>query len=98
MASILLRRRLAPTATRVIQRHISTTVARRDANIPEKITNREIQNIHETHVVEGMTAEEILAETGSGKDSKMRHFTGTLLPRCILPTMSELLCCDHLRS
>ena len=98
MASVLLRRRLAPTATRVIQRHISTTVARRDASIPEKITNREIQNIHETHVVDGMTAEEILAETGTGKDSKMRHFTGTLFPRCALSTMSELWCRDHQRS
>jgi hypothetical protein len=42
-------------------------------------------------VVEGMTAEEILAETGTGKDSKMRHFTGTLFPKMYFVHNEEVM-------
>jgi len=83
MASSLLQRRLLQTASRFIQRNISTSGVRCNANPTEESTaNRAVQNVFDTHIVEdlhGMTAAEILAETGTRKDSKMRHFTGVFL-------------------
>jgi NADH dehydrogenase (ubiquinone) Fe-S protein 2 len=89
MASALLRRCLPPTTTRTIQRYISTTAARYHASQTEEVENRAVQNAFDTHTVEdlhGMTAAEILAETGTRKDSKMRHFTGMFLfPKLLFP-------------
>ncbi|KAG1747722.1 hypothetical protein EDB19DRAFT_1686490 [Suillus lakei] len=65
MASTLLRRQLA-LPKRSLLHSFSSSVARRQ------------QEVHETHTVEdlhGMSAADILKETGTRADAKLRHFT-----------------------
>jgi NADH dehydrogenase (ubiquinone) Fe-S protein 2 len=69
MASALLRRLVLPK--RAISRSISTS--------PARWTPEVTKNPLDTHTVEdlhGMSAAEILAETGTRADTKLRHFTG----------------------
>lgn len=75
MASSLLRRQFA-LSKRSAFRSFSSTSARWR---PEQIQPGG-RNVFDTHTVEdlhGMSASDILAESGTRADSKLRHFTGT---------------------
>jgi NADH dehydrogenase (ubiquinone) Fe-S protein 2 len=94
MACILLRRQLLQTATRRLHRHISLATTCRQASHLERSANHGVKNVFDTHVVEdlqGMTASEILSESGSRKESKMRHFTGECRLVCVVMHNDEIL-------
>ncbi|KAI0050593.1 NADH-ubiquinone oxidoreductase [Auriscalpium vulgare] len=82
MASTLLRRHLARSLPRAPRRLLSTTpslAAQTTQSDSQGAYTRSGKHVFDTHIVEdlhGMTATEILAETGSKKESQMRHFTG----------------------
>jgi hypothetical protein len=102
MASILLRRHIQTTATRLIKRNVSVTAARFQASSLDESTPKRVgHDVFDTHIVEdlqGMSAHEILAEKGTRKESKMRHFTGVCWLRYVpsktnsidLPNASQL--------
>ena len=72
MASALLRRHLVPKPT--LFRSFSTSPARWKPEVQSTA-----KGPFDTHTVEdlhGMSASEILAETGTRADTKLRHFTG----------------------
>lgn len=78
MASALLRRQLI-LPKRTTFRTFSTSPARWK---PEVQSTNGAKNPLETHTVEdlhGMSAAEILAETGTRADTKLRHFTGAFV-------------------
>jgi NADH dehydrogenase (ubiquinone) Fe-S protein 2 len=81
MASVLLRRQLSRTAPRIIRRHLSSTSSlQAGPSVQQSVPSEGAKNVFDTHTVEdlhGMSAAEILAETGTRADAKMRHFTGT---------------------
>lgn len=75
MASTLLRRQLALPKCNFF-RAFSSSATRCG---PEVQSNNGGKNVFETHTVEdlhGMSASDILAESGTRADSKLRHFTG----------------------
>ncbi|KAG2342061.1 Ndufs2, NADH:ubiquinone oxidoreductase 49 kd subunit [Suillus weaverae] len=77
MASTLLRRQLV-LPRRSLLRSFSSSVTRRQPEVVQPSTNG-TNNLYETHTVEdlhGMSAVEILKETGTRADAKLRHFTG----------------------
>lgn len=77
MASTLLRRQLA-LPRRSLFRSFSSSVGRRQPEVVQPDTNG-TNNLYQTHTVEdlqGMSAAEILKETGTRADAKLRHFTG----------------------
>ena len=79
MASTLLRRQLA-LPRRSLLRSFSSSVALRQSEVVQPDTNS-AKNVYDTHTVEdlhGMSAAEILKETGTRADTKLRHFTGEL--------------------
>jgi NADH dehydrogenase (ubiquinone) Fe-S protein 2 len=83
MASTMLRRQLCSRSPRLFQRSLSSTSAVRQlSQAQEAAQTTGAKNIFDTHTVEdlqGMHASDILAETGSRKEAKMRHFTGMSL-------------------
>lgn len=86
MATNLLRRQLARAAPMRLAASTSTPsfAARRTLSSTaqaqaEPVTSQSGKPVHETHTVEdlhGMSASDILAETGTRRDAQMRHFTG----------------------
>lgn len=81
MASALLLRHLA-LPKRTTFRSFSTFPARWKPEVQSTA-----KNPFDTHTVEdlhGMSAAEILAETGTRADTKLRHFTGALLSLVLL--------------
>lgn len=83
MASALLRRQLT-LPKRPLLRPFSSSVARRQPEVVQPGTNG-ANNVFQTHTVEdlhGMSAAEILTETGTRADAKLRHFTGKFSPKC----------------
>ena len=83
MASVLLRRQLV-LPKRTVFRSFSTSPARWK---PEVQPTNGARNPFETHTVEdlhGMSAAEILAETGTRADAKLRHFTGMFVSLFVL--------------
>lgn len=61
---------------RLLQRSIATSSARQVEQ-----TTQDVKTSFDYHTVEdlqGMSAHEILAETGTRDETKMRHFTGAL--------------------
>ena len=84
MASTMLRRQLSSRPPRILQRCLSSTSAVRQLSQAQQgAQTTGAKNIFDTHTVEdlqGMHASDILAETGSRKEAKIRHFTGTLPP------------------
>lgn len=80
MVSVLLRRQLSQAAPRIIRRHISSTSSlHAGPSVQQSVPTEGGKNVFNTHTVEdlhGMSAAEILAETGTRADAKMRHFTG----------------------
>ena len=93
MASTLLRRQLARAPSRITSRTCAPTLsARRPLSSTsvvqaEDITDPKVsartqgaRSVFDTHTVEdlhGMSAADILLETGTRRDTQMRHFTGT---------------------
>lgn len=98
MASTLLRRQLRRSLPNLSRRWISSTPSFRAEPINESGSSpatgsQGATNVFGTHTVEdlhGMSASEILAETGSRKDISMRHFTGEYM----LTPSSVLLCTE----
>ena len=88
MASALLRRQIfLPKQT--VFRSFSTSPARWKPEV-QSTNSSGARNPFETHTVEdlhGMSATEILAETGTRADAKLRHFTGAFLLRFTLLLM-----------
>jgi NADH dehydrogenase (ubiquinone) Fe-S protein 2 len=85
MASTLLRRQLA-LPTRSLLRSFSSSVASRQPEVVQPGTNG-AKNVFQTHTVEdlhGMSAAEILTETGTRADAKFRHFTGEWTSQCCI--------------
>jgi len=80
MASTMLRRQLWSRSPRVLQRSLSSTSAVRQlSQAQQEAQTTGAKNVFDTHIVEdlqGMHASDILAETGSRKEAKIRHFTG----------------------
>ena len=80
MASTMLRRQLCSRSPRIFQRSLSSTSAVRQLSQAQQAAQTTgAKNVFETHTVEdlqGMHASDILAETGSRKEAKIRHFTG----------------------
>ena len=80
MASTMLRRQLCSRSPRILQRSLSSTSAVRQLSQAQQAAQTTgAKNVFETHTVEdlqGMHASDILAETGSRKEAKIRHFTG----------------------
>lgn len=77
MASTLLRRQLV-LPRRSLLRSFSSSVARHQPEVLQPGTNGS-NNSYGTHTVEdlhGLSAAEILKETGTRADAKLRHFTG----------------------
>lgn len=76
-------RSLQRTAPAVLRRRLFASTATSRAEPQPGADTAQTQgakNIFNTHTVEdlhGMHATEILAETGTRADAKMRHFTGT---------------------
>ncbi|KAG1879618.1 Ndufs2, NADH:ubiquinone oxidoreductase 49 kd subunit [Suillus tomentosus] len=82
MASTLLRRQLA-LPRRSLLRLFSSSVARRQPEVVQPDTNG-TNNLYQTHTVEdlqGMSAADILKETGTRADAKFRHFTVNFGPQ-----------------
>lgn len=83
MASTMLRRQLCSCSPRFFQRSLSSTSAVRQLSAAQSgAQTTGAKNVFDTHTVEdlhGMHASDILAETGSRKEAKIRHFTGTSL-------------------
>lgn len=81
MASMLLRSlpRTASAVPRRLIRNISASTSALQAEPAETSTHVQAKNAFDYHTVEdlqGMTASQLLAETGSRQEAKMRHFTG----------------------
>ncbi len=82
MASMLLRSlpRTASAVPRRLIRNISASTSVLQAEPAETSTTQaQAKNAFDYHTVEdlqGMTASQLLAETGSRQEAKMRHFTG----------------------
>ena len=79
MASTLLRRQLARISHLAPRRCISTSSSLHQQTESRGAYTPEGKHVFDTHTVEdlhGMAAKDILAETGSRKESQMRHFTG----------------------
>ena len=79
MASVLLRRRLLHNIGFAQRRLLSSTssVLAQEAAAPQGPSPG--KNAFKRHIAEdlgGVSASEILAETGTRKDAQMRHFTG----------------------
>jgi hypothetical protein len=77
MASVLLRRRLAHNISFAQRRLLSSTSSVLAQAAPQANT-RSGQDAFNRHIAEGLqgvSASEILAETGTRKDAQMRHFT-----------------------
>ena len=78
----MLRRQLCSCTPRIFQRSLSSTSAVRQLSQAQQgAQTTGAKNVFDTHTVEdlhGMHASDILAETGSRKEAKIRHFTGTL--------------------
>lgn len=67
-------------------RSFSSSVVRRQSEVAQPGTNG-AKNVFQTHTVEdlhGMSAAEILTETGTRADAKFRHFTGGFSLKCCL--------------
>lgn len=81
MASTMLRRQLCSCYPKIFKRSLASTSALRQLSPAQKgAQTTGAKNIFDTHTVEdlqGMHASDILAETGSRKEAKIRHFTGT---------------------
>jgi hypothetical protein len=84
MASVLLRRRLAHNISFAQRRLLSSTssVLAQEAQGPSSSATTPGgggKNAYSRHIAEdlgGLSASEVLAETGTRKDAQMRHFTG----------------------
>ncbi|KAH7923796.1 NADH-ubiquinone oxidoreductase [Leucogyrophana mollusca] len=81
MAASLLRRTLAKSSPllRTRARAFSTTPATLNVQVEDSARTTGARNVFESHTVEdlhGMSAAEILTETGTRADAKLRHFTG----------------------
>jgi len=94
MASTMLRRQLCSRFPRIPQRSLSSTSAVRQLSQAQQAAQTTgAKNVSETHTVEDlqdMHASDILAETGSRKEAKIRHFTGAS-PRPGNLTTAQLL-------
>ena len=90
LASQLLRRNIARAPSAAARRFISRSPAAAAAEPTSTGGGRpgfapSGRSVFDTHTVEelqGMSAKDILHETGSRKDSQMRHFTGVSIPVC----------------
>ena len=80
MASTMLQRQLCSRSPRLFQRSLSSTSAVRQLSPAQQTAQTTAEKgVFDTHIVEdlqGIHASEILAETGSRKEAKIRHFTG----------------------
>jgi NADH dehydrogenase (ubiquinone) Fe-S protein 2 len=82
MASVLLRRQLARNNVFANRRFFSSTssiLAQAAPQGPTATTGDGGRNTFKKHIAEGLqgvSASEILAESGTRKDAQMRHFTG----------------------
>jgi NADH dehydrogenase (ubiquinone) Fe-S protein 2 len=81
MASVLLRRRLAHNTSFAQRRLISSTASVLAQAAPQgpSANTRSGKDAFNRHIAEGLqgvSASEILAESGTRKDAQMRHFTG----------------------
>jgi NADH dehydrogenase (ubiquinone) Fe-S protein 2 len=82
MASVLLRRQLAHNGRFAQRRLFSATSSVLTQAAPQQdpsATTRGGKNAFNRHIAEdlqGVSASEILAESGTRKDAQMRHFTG----------------------
>jgi NADH dehydrogenase (ubiquinone) Fe-S protein 2 len=81
MASVLLRRRLAHDISFAQRRLFSSTTSVLAQAAPQgpSATTRSGKDAFNRHIAEdlqGVSASEILAESGTRKDAQMRHFTG----------------------
>jgi NADH dehydrogenase (ubiquinone) Fe-S protein 2 len=82
MASVLLRRQLARNISFANRRLFSSTssvLAQAAPQGPTATTGDGGRNVFNKHIAEdlqGVSASEVLAESGTRKDAQMRHFTG----------------------
>ncbi|KAF9067182.1 putative NADH dehydrogenase 49K chain [Rhodocollybia butyracea] len=87
--------KLPPSSTTLLRRYLtSTPTARLAEQVPasDSTHTQGAKNVFEYHTVEdlqGMHASEILAETGTRADAKMRHFTAHGVLRLILELNGE---------
>ena len=90
----MLRRQLCSRSSRIFQRSLSSTSAVRQLSQAQQAAQTTgAKNVFDTHTVEdlqGMHASDILAETGSRKEAKIRHFTG-ISPRLGIFMTDKLL-------
>ena len=98
MASALLRRRLAHNISFAQRRLLSSTpsVLAQEAAAPQgpSATTRGGKR-HIAEDLGGVSASEILAETGTRKDAQMRHFTGDFFSFCFRERFDLLTICPH---
>jgi NADH dehydrogenase (ubiquinone) Fe-S protein 2 len=76
MASVLLRRQLARNISFSNRRLFSSTSSVLAQAAPQGDGGRNAFNKHIAEGLQGVSASEILAESGTRKDAQMRHFTG----------------------
>jgi NADH dehydrogenase (ubiquinone) Fe-S protein 2 len=81
MASVLLRRQLARNISVINRRLLSSTSSVLAQVAPQGPTTatRDTKNEFKRHIAEdlqGISASDVLAESGTRKDAQMRHFTG----------------------
>ncbi|KAJ8507706.1 hypothetical protein ONZ45_g9956 [Pleurotus djamor] len=83
MASMLLRS-MSRSATKRLARNIASSSVARQAEPHDTETKQAAKNVFDYHTVEdlqGMHASQLLAETGSRAEAKMRHFTVNFGPQ-----------------
>ena len=88
LASQILRRNIARAPSAAARRFISrspATAAAEPTSTPGgrpgfAPSGRSVFDTHTVEELQGMSARDILHETGSRKDSQMRHFTGVFIP------------------
>ncbi|KAF9786723.1 Ndufs2, NADH:ubiquinone oxidoreductase 49 kd subunit [Thelephora terrestris] len=89
MASTVLRRQLCSCSPRIFQRSLSSTSALHQLSSAQQAAKTTgAKNVFDSHTVEdlhGMHASDILAESGSRKEAKMRHFTAITEQTCFSP-------------
>lgn len=100
MASTLLRSVARSTAVKTsssfLRRSLTSTATRLAEPVPaaESAQTLGAKNVFDYHTVEdlqGMHASQILAETGSRADAKMRHFTGETANSLLLQACSPVI-------
>lgn len=66
--------------------HASASAERKGNPPPETGLPRNLLDVHTVEDLQGMSAADLLAESGTRKDAQMRHFTGTSAEVCCIKT------------